>query len=252
MNRTRCVPLFACALLAAQGCASAGAAPRHGLLTDGSNPRERSCRVAPTPARLPAAGDLVDTEAFRAAAASAWAAAGRPEGNVVFSVRHSADGTQVRRAVIESSVPEALGDTLRQLVFALRRQAPAAPGEWGVRLRVELADPVALSVGRHQECVARPRDWEYRTAGNRFDVRDARGSDVAAPSLTDLSVAWVHVWLDDRGTVTDARVERGSAGRAAEQRLLNYVRAMAFLPATEDGFPVPGELTLPVRLSAVN
>jgi len=252
MNRTRRLPLIACALLAAQGCASPGATPRHGLLTDGSNPRERSCRVAATPARLPAAGDLLDVEAFRAAAASLWTAAGRPAGQLTFSVRHSADGTQVRRAVIESSVPEVLGDTLRQLVFALRRQAPAAPAEWGVRLRVDLAEPVALSVARHEECVPRPRDWEYRAAGNRFDVRDVRGSEAATPSLTDLSVAWVHVWLDDRGNVTEARVERGSGGRAAEQRLLNYVRAMAFVPATEDGFPVPGELTLPVRLSLVN
>jgi TonB family protein len=251
MIRTRRLPLFACALLAMQACASSGGVP-HPAVGGAAGPFERGCRVAASPARLPAAGELVEVEAFRAAAATLWAAAGRPAGHVLFSIRHSADGTQVRRAVIESTVPVALADTLRQLVFADRRQAPAAEGEWGVRLRVDLAEPVALSVARREQCGPRPRDWEYRTAGNRFDVRDAGGPDVANPLLTDPQVAWVHVWLDERGTVTDARVERSAGGHAAEQRLLNYVRAMAFIPATEDGFPVPGELTLPVRLSMVS
>ncbi len=252
MNRTRCLPLLAALLLAAQGCAMPAAIPRQALLSDAPAPRERSCAVAPTPARLPAAAEMVDVEAFQAAAARLWAAAGGPEGYLLFSVRYSPDGTQVRRAVIESSVPRALEDTLQRLMFAYRRQAPAARDEWGVRVRVDLGERVALRVGRRETCVPRARDWEYRTAGNRFDVRETGVSELAGPSLTEPSVAWVHVRLDERGTVTEASVERAPGGRMAAQVLLNYVRTLAFIPATEDGYPVPGELTLPVRLSMVN
>ncbi|HYH81344.1 MAG TPA: hypothetical protein VEX86_16185 [Longimicrobium sp.] len=250
MNRTRWLPLFAWVLLAAQGCASSGVTPGQ-RSSSGDAPPRGSCRPAANPAQLPAAGELVDMGAFGAAATRLWADAGRPQGHVLFSIRHSPDGTQVRRAVIESSVPQALADTLQQLMFAHRRQAPAAEREWGVRLRVALAEPPALSVSRREVCVPRPRDREYRTADNRFDIRDNSAAEAATPLLTDPNVVWVHVRLDERGTVTEARVERGRIQRASEQVLLNYVRSLAFHPATEDGYPVPGELTLPVRPSMV-
>jgi TonB family protein len=104
-------------------------------------------------------------------------------------------------------------------------------------------------VARRQECTPRPRDWEYRTAGSFYDVRQGAGEDVANATPTDPELAWVHVRLDAEGRVTDARVERGPRRGSWEQRVLNYVRTMEFVPATEDGQPVPGETTIPVRLS---
>jgi TonB family protein len=221
----------------------------------GSGPgstRARTCRAAASPARLPAPGQLVDDAAFRAAAARLWTEAGKPDGHLTFAIRHSPDGMQVRRALIGGTVAPALADTLQRLVFAYRREMPPAPHEWGVRLRVELGERVELRVARGETCTPAPRDWEYRAAGDRFDVRERSVAGVSNVLATDPAVTWVHVWVDERGAVLDARVERGPGGRYADQRLLNYVRTLAFVPATADGYPVPGELTLPVRLSLAN
>jgi hypothetical protein len=179
-----------------------------------------------------------------------WARAGRPAGHVVFSVRHDPGGVQVRRAVIESTVPAALADSLQALVFALRRETAPAAEEWGVRLRVELGDEVALSVARRQECAPRPRE-EERIATDAFDVRE-RDAGAAATSLpsTDPALVWVRLRIDANGRVTEASVERGIRRGVGEQRLLNYVRMMAFYPALEDGYPVPSEITLPLRIPA--
>lgn len=255
MNRMRLLPLAALAILAAQGCATAGAATARDDSPAGVGneaTRGHSCRTNASPAELPAAGQLVDDAAFRSAAARLWAQAGRPDGHLTFSIRHSPDGLQVRRALIETNLSPALADTLQRLVFAYRRDMPPAPHEWGVRLRVDLGEQVGLRVARGQTCTPTPRDWEYRAAGNRFDVRERNAATVTNALVTDPAVTWVHVWVDERGTVVDARVERGPGGRQADQRLLYYVRTLAFVPATADGYPVPGDLTLPVRLSMVN
>jgi TonB family protein len=152
--------------------------------------------------------------------------------------------------VIESTGPAPLADSLQALVFAYRRETPRAAGEWGVRLRVELGDEVGLSVGRRRECAPHPRE-EERIAASAFDVRErGDGSAVALPS-TDPGLVWVRVRLDARGRVTDASVERGIRRGPWEQRVLAYVRTMAFHPAVEDGYPVPSETTISLRLSTI-
>jgi len=248
MRPIRLTPLLAAASFAAlQACA-----PRE--LASGTEPapaRDRACTVARDPAVLPAASDLLDVGRFRADATSLWRHAGAPRGAVVFSLRHAPEGTQVRRAVIESTVDTMLTDSLQRLVFTHRLQAPASAAEWAVRLRVELGDSIALAVGRPVACPARAREWALRASGGSFDVREGDAASSAAQPPTDAGTVWVRVRVDDRGQVTDARVERGIRRGAWEERLLNWVRTQAFDPATEDGYPVPTELTLPVRLSAV-
>ncbi|HEX9936335.1 MAG TPA: TonB family protein [Longimicrobium sp.] len=251
MIRMRSLPLVALALSAAQGCASAGASQREALLAEGRTSRQGSCWVGAEPERLPAAAELVDVEAFRAAASEVWERAVQPGGHVLFAVRHAPDGVQVRRSVIESSVPAAVADTLQRLLFAHRLRTAAAGQEWGVRLRVDLGEQVAVRVGRREECTPRPRDPELRTAANAFDVREASAFGVGSTGIADPAVVWVRVRLNERGSVTDARVERAPARPISEQRVLDYVRTLAFFPATEDGYPVPGELTVPVRLATV-
>lgn len=61
---------------------------------------------------------------------------------------------------------------------------------------------------------------------------------------------WLRVSLDAEGAVTDARMERGRATGVSGWRVLNVVRSIPFVPALEDGYPVPGELTpaLPTRV----
>lgn len=231
--------------LAAAGCAHT---PRDSsLLADEPMASNARCSAARLPEQLPQPEALVDA-GFRAEAAALWARAGRPAGHVIFSIRHDPDGVQVRRAVIQSTVPDALADSLQALVFAHRRQAAPARTEWGVRLRVELGDPVTLAVGRRLECAPRPRE-EDRLAADPFDIRE-RGLSAAAVPSTDAALVWVRVRLDASGRVTDAAVERGIRRGMWEQRLLNYVRTMAFYPAVEDGFPVPGELTFRMRAAS--
>lgn len=255
MSRMRCLPLMVPALLAAQACATSGTAAARDdspSAVGAEATRGRTCRAAASPAQLPAPGQLVDEAAFRAAAARLWTRAGKPDGGLTFSIRHSPDGMQVRRALIGGDVAPALADTLQRLLFAYRRQTPPAPREWGVRLRVDLGERVELRVARGETCTPTPREWAYRAVGDRFDVRERSAAGVGNVLATDPAVTWVHVWVDERGAVTDARVERGPGGRYSDQRLLNYVRTLAFVPATADGYPVPGELTLPVRLSMAN
>lgn len=246
----RLLPIAATASLAAlAACASVRAPAESSLLAaEDRPPHGARCTVSPVPAALPQPGDLVDAAAFRASAARLWAAAGRPAGHVLFSVRHAPDGVQVRRAVIESTLPTTLADSLQALVFASRREMPHAAEEWGVRLRVDLGDEVGLRVGRRQECAPRPRQ-EERIALDPFDVRERNVGSAAALPSTDPGLVWVRVRLDARGRVTDASVERGIRRGVWEQRLLNYVRTMAFYPAVEDGYPVPSETTISMRLS---
>jgi len=244
-RRSASLSVAAAALVAAAGCAH---------IPPGSSPLDEEpmasnarCSAARQPEQLPQPEGLVDAD-FRAEAGRLWAAAGRPAGHVVFSIRHDPEGVQVRRAVIESTVPDALADSLQALVFAHRKQAAAARSEWGVRLRVDLGETVALAVGRRMECAPRPRG-DLRMAQDPFDIRE-RGLSATTLSATDPALVWVHVRLDASGRVTDAVLARGVRRGMWEQRLLSFVRTMAFYPAVEDGFPVPGELTF--RMRAVN
>jgi TonB family protein len=247
MPRIRPSTLAALTVLAAAACAPPRPADSPTAADAGSRQR---CAESPVPAALPAPGELVDAEAFRTAAGRLWEGAGRPAGHVLFSVRHAPDGVQVRRAVIETTVPSPLADSLQALLFAYRREMPRAAEEWGVRLRVELGEAMAMSVARRRLCAPRPRE-EERMATNAFDVRDPGAGSAGALPSTDADLVWVRVRLDAAGRVTDASVERGVRRGAWEQRVLNYVRTMAFYPALEDGYPVPGETTLPLRLSTV-
>jgi hypothetical protein len=234
------------ALLLAAGCASHSAS--RGELLSSARPDEgRHCSVASAPQQLPAAAQLIDADAFTAQAERLWAGAGKPDGHVVFSVRHGLDGVQVRRSIVESTLPAGLADTLQKLVYAYRRETPAAPVEWGVRLRVDAGETVALRVGRREECTARPRDPGYRSSA--FDVREkGEADDLPLGRQTDPGLVWVHVRVDAQGLVTDARVERRVLAAVAEQRVLSYVRGLTFDPALDDGEPVPGEATITVPL----
>ncbi|HEX6037274.1 hypothetical protein, partial [Longimicrobium sp.] len=110
-----------------------------------------------------------------------------------------------------------------------------------------------LRVGRTEVCAPRLRSGEDNgfgvaaAGGGWGDVRDAFAPPAVA-EMYDPATIWVRVALDSRGNVTDARLERGLGRRAYEMRLLNYVRTISFIPAMEDGYPVPGQLSMPLRL----
>ncbi|HEU0076443.1 MAG TPA: energy transducer TonB [Longimicrobiaceae bacterium] len=223
---------------------------RAALLSDAPLPMDRTCRVGIDPLELPPAAILVDSAALSAAVAEVWRQAGSPAGHVLIGMRYDARGVNVRRAVIERRVPAALADTLQKLVFAYRRALPEAEREWGVRLRLDLGERPGMRVGRSLICAPRARD---PAAGFGNSILTASFGDVRqsapSPGLAESAGAvWVRVALDAGGNVTDARVERTAVRPAAEQQVLRYVRNISFIPATEDGYPVPGQLTFALRL----
>lgn len=245
------------ALLACAACSAvtgSGAAPgRAALLSDAPAPMDRPCRPSAFPAQLPAAAAMVDSAALTAAAAQVWRQAGSPRGHVLLAMAFDREGLNVRRDLIEHRLPPALADTLQELVFAHRRSMEGAPREWGVRLRMDLGgEHPVLRVGRQEVCSARPRDVAVvgygGFGGAGFgDVRDRTASTALLPN--DGGTVWVRVAVDARGNVTEARLERTLARSWWENRVLTYVRAISFDPATEDGWPVPGQLLFPLRLN---
>lgn len=227
------------ASLAACATLTPAAARDDALLSDAPTVGGRGCRVARAPDDLPAAEALVDAAALRRDAAAVWAASGRPAGHVLFSLRYDRDGTNVRRAVLEHSVPDELADTLQKLVFAHRRGVEPAKREWGVRLRMDMGAEPALAVGRWQVCDAQPRDRRSLaglSGSGSFDVRDAGN---LAPA--DARV-FIRLRVDERGAVTDAQVESAAFRGGQEWRLLSYLRTVRFVPASEDGYPVPTDV----------
>jgi TonB family protein len=247
--------LLAAALMALAACAAvSGNAPgRTALLSDTPTASpDRPCRVSPEPVQLPSADALVDSAALSAVAVQVWRAAGAPRGHVLFAMGFDREGMNVRRDLLEHRLPQELADSLQKLVFAHRRTVAQAEHEWGVRLRMDLAAQPVLRVGRRELCPAQPRDRRVAGygpfSGATFgDVRDRE----ATPGLPvpGSGTVWVRVALDAYGNVTDARLERTLARGAWERRVLNYVRAISFVPATEDGWPVPAQLVFPLRLN---
>lgn len=244
------------ALLAVPACTllpPAGVHAPDALLSDApSRSLDRACRVSAHPEALPAADALVDSAGLAAAVADAWRAAGSPPGHVLLALRYDREGVNVRRDVIEHRVGAALADSLQKLAFAHRRGLAAGEDEWGVRLRVDLGEAPRMRVGRTEVCSARPRTGESGWATTPFlgswgDGREAF-TPPAAAQLPAASTVWVRVALDSRGHVTDARVERSAGRLGGENGLLNYVRSIAFIPAMEDGYPVPAQLSVPVRM----
>lgn len=242
------------ALMACAACGTfTGAAPgRESLLTESPAPLNRPCRPSAFPARLPPAALLVDSAALTADAVRLWRQAGSPPGHALFAIGYDEDGLNVRRDLLEHRLPQPLADTLQKMVFAHRRNVEPSERGWGVRLRMDLGgEQPVLRVGRRELCAAQPRDAAVAGygmfGGATFgDVRDRTAASLLLPNTG--GTVWVRVVLDAGGNVVEARLERTLARGSFENRVLSYVRAISFVPATEDGWPVPAQLTFPLRL----
>jgi TonB family protein len=246
--------LLVAALLALPACAAVtGNVPgRSALLSDAPMPPGRPCRVSPEPAELPSVDALVDSAALSAAAVQVWRGARAQRGHALFAMGFDREGLNVRRDLLEHRLPQEMADSLQKLVFAHRRTVAQAEHEWGVRLRMDVGEQPVLRVGRRELCPAQPRDRRVAGygpfSGSTFgDVRD-REATPGLP-LPGSGTVWVRVMLDAAGNVTEARLERSLARPAWERSVLNYVRAISFVPATEDGWPVPAQLVFPLRLN---
>lgn len=235
------------AVLLLAGLPACATAPAPGFSGASLSPGQ-SCRPAAYPQVLPGAAALVDSAALVRDLAALWRGAGAPAGDALVALRYDRAGVNVRRDVVRHRLPAAVADSLQKLVFVHRRTTQSARREWGVRLAVEPGEAPALRVVRGEVCEARPRSrMATETDDDPWSVRRS----AAVPGLGEGGIVWIRVRLDARGYVTDARVERATAIRtpAIDTQLLAYARTIAFLPATEDGYPVAGEASITLRLA---
>jgi hypothetical protein len=228
-------------LLAASACALFQQPPPRrdpSLLSTQPAPPGRACRVVATPESLPSPGALVDSASLTEALHDLRAGHQLEDGYALLSMSYDQHGTNIRRSVIEHSLTPAAADSLQKLVFAHRRVLPAGE-EVGVRLRIDLGTEVELRVGRQEYCEPRSRDVAvvsaWSAARQRSPAMDGRDETV-----------WVRVFLDARGSVNGARIERGILGTIAESQIFNYVSSLSFDPALLDGHAVSGTTVVPI------
>jgi hypothetical protein len=202
------------------------------------------CRLETLPERLPAPGEIVDTAALSAGVREIRSSYTFPDGHVVLTMFYQADGLNIRRDLVEHSLPPMLADSVQKLVFASRREVPEASREWGVRLVIDLGERISYRIAHREYCPPRPRNPELESRMRSFFSTGPRFRG----SLRERDVV-VRVAVLPSGIVGGARVIRGAdSGSQVERELATYVRQFAFQPATIDGYPIHGEIDLPVRI----
>lgn len=243
-------PLAALIALSA-GCASS---PRLSteqrsaeLLTSRPPPAGRTCAVSPTPAQLPSAAELVDVDGLAADLAGLVPAQDGAQRYALFSMGFDRFGSNIRRAVIEHNLAASVADSVQALVFKHRGTVEEADADWGVRLRIGFGEELEFEVGRQELCEPRPRDsalvyaiQTQSTFGPRTRVRNGRRE----------SRIWVRLLVAPQGTVTGATIERGIVSSSAlEYQISAYARSLFFEPATADGIPVSGSISIPLMVT---
>jgi hypothetical protein len=250
MNRVGRTLVLASILGAAlTGCRTGPSArPVHtgDLLTEQEHHRARAgCVVAQAPDALPPADVVVDSSQLVDALERYRADHAERDGYAVLSIAFDRNGYNVRRQIIEHNLPHRMADTLQKLVFEHRRSV-AEGDPWGVRLRIDVGDPISLRLGRQVLCAPRPRQLPpgiFTMDGiERWDVQ-RQDPGVTLPSTS----MHVRVLIDEAGRVVDAEPLMGLLDVRAQNELYVALRGAVFEPALEDGIPVPGTMTLRIR-----
>ncbi len=192
----------------------------------------------------PEPGALLDVERLTARLEELLVGVDREESSILLTLWYQPEGVNIRRSILHHDVAPEVADSVQKLVFASLRPAPPSPADWGVRLRVDARNRVALALEPREVCPPRPRNpridasmAEYFRTG----VRVRRGSRERT--------VLVNVTVHPLGYVRDARIVRGDLGGGALERdLAEFLRQFSFHPASIDGVPVQGEITVPVRL----
>jgi hypothetical protein len=204
--------------------------------------RGPACAPEPAPFELPAADALVDSAAVAMRVAALHGGDAARVGQVLLSLAFDETGWPYREDVIEYTTPPAVADSVWRLVSSLRREQaePAAP--WGVRLRIEVGDPIQMAVNRRLLCRPMARNPEMRAAMQTYTppgVRIRRGARE--------QTVFVATHVSEFGTVTATRVVRGDlAGPALEREIYVHLRQFLFRPATIDGEPTGAWVEIPV------
>jgi hypothetical protein len=250
-SRMLAAPLAVLVLLGS-GCASA---PRLSpeqraaeLLTSRPPPAGRLCVISPTPAALPQAGELVDVEALRADLNGVVEPDPRGQRYALFSMGYDRFGSNIRRALIEHNLGASVADSVQALVFKHRRSVEEAEEDWGLRMRIAFAEEPTFAVGRQELCEPRPRD---NSVGQAILTESTFGTTTRVRNGRREHRLWVRLLVGPQGTVKGAKIERGIVTSShLEYQIYNHVRSLFFEPATADGIPVDGSISIPVFVLA--
>jgi len=234
----RLAPLLAAALLA--GCGARGVPAGADLEVR----RGTACGPEVPADSLPAPAELLDVARLDALLAPLRPAEPDSPRVVLLSLSYEEDGTNVRRDVVQHSVEPPQADTVQELVFAALRTMPERDTAWGARLRIDLSRAGGYAVEPRVYCPPRARNRQLQEEMRQYlssGVRYRRGRRERT-LLVEVDVA-------PAGYASDARIVRGGGqGSTLERSVRDFVRAFTFDPAVLDGVPVPGRLTIAVRI----
>jgi hypothetical protein len=236
----------ACALLAGTLAACGGTVRQTvaGPTTDLAVRQSTQCVTESYPAALPSPEALMNTQALARDLRTLLAGAELPAGEATLTLWYDAEGTNVRRDLLRSTLPPALADSVQELVFAALGRAPAMEHAWGARLTVAVGERVAFAVAHRQYCPPRPRSRTIEAEMAQFQDTGVRYRGGVRERMVLMQVT-VH----PAGYVEDARVLRGGApGSTLEKQIRDDLRTQIFIPASLDGVPVQGDLAVPIRL----
>lgn len=239
----RCQKALAVAFAAGLAACGANAAPVPGPATEMAVRSAYQCVPEAFPAQM-SPGVIVDVPRLTNGVRELLAAAQADTGQVVLTLAFEPDGQNTRRDVIAHSVAPAVADSVQKLVFASLAGAPAVDRHWGARLRIEAGEQVRLSLEPREYCPPRPRNHRVEAAMAEFV-----GSGLRYRNGTRERVVLLTVEVHPAGYVERAWVARGApSGGSLERELYEYARQFSFYPASLDGYPVRGEVSMPVRL----
>ena len=201
------------------------------LLSERPAARGRQCVTADQPASLPTADDMVDSAAIAGVLRELRLTRPPVSGYAVLTMAFDENGWNAVREVVEHDLPPEVADTLQKLVFEHRRTVP--PGApWGARLRIDLAETPRFRVGRQELCA--PRPLSYPSVGSPMNPWD-RSTQLI--TMTHQNSVWARVLVDEKGRVSNARLEQAGVDTRWESFLLGMLQSMQFAPATVDGIP---------------
>jgi hypothetical protein len=207
----------------------------------------RSIYCAPEtyPAELPPANAVLDSAGLASSVADLIRRDTVPvQGHVLITLAFDEEGTSTRRAVIEHATTPALADSIQRLLFNVRREVEEADSAWGVRVRLDLGDPVRMRVGRRESCPPVPRDRRLAAAMEGYSPVGFRYRGGVGERIVHMRSL-----IATTGNVTTSHMERGGLrGSQLERDIGLYLRQFLFVPATVDGFDTSAWVIIPVRI----
>lgn len=213
------------------------------VLRESGSPQARTCPVASVPKQLPEVAALLDVEGLRREIAREGAA-GPSDGEMVFSIRFSAEG---QREWVEQvgTDPGAPRSRLRRLAGDHVRLQSRSREPWSVRLHVTAGDSMQFRVERSQVCPAQPVvDRGAVSTGTMIvsgdELRELQRS-------RDGSFA---VEVGPTGAVLKVEVLQSTGSQVRDEQMLQRARMMRFRPALVDGIPVAGRFEVKSRMRA--